>query len=84
LSGYLTKDFQSIKQKTLLAFCIAAGGEIENRLTIANEKKKYDDEIIEKFFRKSPAQTKAGNELQLMLRCPAKLLQNRFYGLALF
>ena len=34
-------------------FCIAAGGEIENRLTSGNDEKKYDDEINEIYFRKS-------------------------------
>jgi len=31
-------------------FCIAAGGEIENRLTSGNDNKKYDYEITEKFL----------------------------------
>ena len=36
-------------------FCIAAGGDIEKRLPGGNDEKKYDDEINEKFFRKSQA-----------------------------
>jgi len=31
-------------------FCIAAGGEIENRLTSGNDKKKWDDEITKTFL----------------------------------
>ena len=36
-------------------FCIAAGGDIEKRLTGGNDEKKCDYKIIEKFLRKSQA-----------------------------
>ena len=34
-------------------FCIAAGGDFENRLTGGDDEKKYDYKIIEKILRKS-------------------------------
>ena len=39
----------------LLTFCIAAGGDFENRLPGGNAEKKYDYKIIEKIHRTSPA-----------------------------
>jgi hypothetical protein len=46
-----------------LTFCIAAGGDFENRLPGGNAEKKCDYKIIEKFFKMSQAQTKADTDL---------------------
>ena len=62
-------------QSHRIPFCIAASGEIENRLTSGNDKKKYDDEITEKFLERVLPQTEADRKLQLKLQRLAHLRQ---------
>jgi hypothetical protein len=63
--------------KFCLTLRLCEGLEFEIRLTSGNDATERAYKITEMFFRKSPAPTKADNELQLKLQCPAKLLQNR-------